>query len=80
MEDWLTVAQVARELDVTTQAVYRLIDRGSLAAAIKVGRKCVKRSAVQELKERESYKLQSEGRRGVDRQHELPLEGVNDCA
>lgn len=59
MNEWLTVTEVAELLGITRQAVYRLIDRGTLAASWKWGRRLIRENAVQALLESAEYEARS---------------------
>jgi len=59
MNEWLTVSEVAELLGVTRQAVYRLIDRGTLPASWKWGRRLIRENAVHALLESAEYQART---------------------
>lgn len=60
---FLTVRQVAQMLEVSVQAVYRLIDRGTLASAVIGSYKVVREDSVRTLMGDEAFQKRS--RRGA---------------
>lgn len=55
MKDYLSIKEVAQDLGVTVQSVYRLIDRGTLGCVTIGAQRCVKPGALKALKESPDY-------------------------
>lgn len=73
MEQYISVKQASYLLGISTQAVYRLIDRGTLAGSVVGATRVVKRTAIAQLLATPEYSKRHLAAKKVPGQIELEL-------